>query len=803
MILKIGLGKGALGLLLYLSAPNKSPTTTHKNVPRLPQLHQPNSAINFGARVGKPTTSFGSLPALSGLNLVGGRQPGQVLLHQDAPDDLGRGGASDAREMRRPDHRSSPAGQGSARPFLTNMAGSTPQELGKQIGILRRLKPNLNKGVAHLILSHDPTQRELTETEWKEAIQIALQEHGADQAAMAAWRHNDTDHDHIHIFFCRVLPSGKVISDSHSYRKNETAARLIERTFMLDSPVPIPAESRPGDRQALSNTVRRAARKGTLDPTKIDAKAVRTALAEASNLTHFQRVLAEIADAESGFDRRGPNRQIYGWRLRRRGANEWIKASTLAKDLSWPKIAHRFAESDLTEQMCAQELIAPVAPLKMAADEDTEEVEDRYAPAPASARRIPRRTESPKEVAERGLRERQKSVWVPLIHRQEEKHALAAEVKQTMFAARSRLIKLLVNLAIDLAGVLADLANAVMAFLHRILAFFEFRVDEQRLLNQKQPPEARPALELFELKSEQQDDAETRLENAVLAVAQLTQAMRENDPSLLPPVDSTEKEALKTLMLQAKTAVSTDDFGPSTGNFESRKVKAQEQADASTIDPLVTLKKSGTEFFEAVYVVIEAGRKPDLGVKNAVQNLLAAEAELVAAKRELTEFKSKDKTLFRIWQTPQEAWVDKAEHQVKRAKAALEAAETRRAQAPMPSAPAPVFARLQAARAPFEADSLALVVSMKAQAAALANLKMQELAMQYASMVAAKLNMALRAHNLAVFWEAIRNAEAGRVEIAARQAEIERSAKLKDQHHADREAPSQDAEKPEIERPHG
>lgn len=97
--------------------------------------------------------------------------------------------------------QTSKTGHNHTRPFFTNMAGSTPRELSAEVSALRKLKPNLGRAVAHLVLASDPKDRALTDDEWRAAVQIALAEHGADQAAFAAWRHADTAHHHTHVFF--------------------------------------------------------------------------------------------------------------------------------------------------------------------------------------------------------------------------------------------------------------------------------------------------------------------------------------------------------------------------------------------------------------------------------------------------------------------------------------------------------------------------------------------------------------------------------------------------------------------------
>lgn len=346
MILKIIIGKGFRGVLDYVSQVSKTLSITHKN-DRLPNLHQPYIALNSGARFAKSCATFSSLPTLSSRPVDGGREHREGVLQGDACVGLVTRRNRRAIGLRRPADQSGRHGgaekQGSVKPFLTNMAGSTPRDLAAEFGAFRRLRPNLSNVVGHLILSHDPTDRALTESEWKEAIQIALHTHGADEASFAAWRHDDSRHAHAHVIFSRVLTTNQVVSDSHNYRKNEAAARLIESKFMLNAPTPTPAEDRPGDRQAQTNAGRRAERRGTIDPTKISPQVVRDALFQADDFADFQQRL-RAAGFEVEFDRRGKDREIFGWRLRRAGAEEWMKASSIHKDLSWPKIAHRFAE---------------------------------------------------------------------------------------------------------------------------------------------------------------------------------------------------------------------------------------------------------------------------------------------------------------------------------------------------------------------------------------------------------------------------------------------------------------------------
>ncbi len=117
------------------------------------------------------------------------------------------------------------------RPFFSNMAGQTPRELAAEVSSLRKLKPNLTKAIAHLSLSSDPADRKLTDDEWRAAVTTALAEHGAQNAAFAAYRHHDTDHDHTHVFFCEYCTTGRwSATRTHSEKTRQLPASL-KRSF--------------------------------------------------------------------------------------------------------------------------------------------------------------------------------------------------------------------------------------------------------------------------------------------------------------------------------------------------------------------------------------------------------------------------------------------------------------------------------------------------------------------------------------------------------------------------------------------
>lgn len=84
--------------------------------------------------------------------------------------------------------------------LATNMAGGDTRERAAEIAGLRSARPDLLKCVGHLVLSHDPSLPDLTEGEWRAAIDIARTEHDLRDAPFVAALHRDVDHRHVHLF---------------------------------------------------------------------------------------------------------------------------------------------------------------------------------------------------------------------------------------------------------------------------------------------------------------------------------------------------------------------------------------------------------------------------------------------------------------------------------------------------------------------------------------------------------------------------------------------------------------------------
>lgn len=662
------------------------------------------------------------------------------------------------------------------------MAGRTQRELASEIGVLRRLRPNLTKAVSHLILSHDPTQRELTEKEWKEAIQIALNEHGAGKAAFASWIHADTQVRHCHLIFCRILPTSDVVSDSHNYRKNEAAARLIERTFMLDAPTPTPAEDRPGDRHALDNASRRAERRGTPPPSKIDAKAVRAALAAARDHEHFLQLLTEMG-IEAEFDKRGVAREIYGWRLRRVGADEWLKASTVAKDLSWPKIAHRFVETDSAEQVTADQVKVEGPTAAPAAVQPTR---DKYARAPGALRQILREGNSANQVVPLGARRAAPAVrWadrIPTFDMQK----FSGTVNDLSCGPLSKSMLLLGAASI---GCGLEIIKALISFLQWLLAKLGFGL---RPVSQNTSGAEQYSLgyQPYHLEANAREVNEEKMAEQKAADLILQVAAGLDDPSMLPAGEGREELIAEIeLEKQKKIAATEAEANPLDDIFGAADVAApvmqapeatQGAAPAAPLpDPIISLKQSGAEYIAAVRSLTAANQKPDRGVDAAREKLASAENEFAAANVAFQPMKGK----FRIFASPEKMRFLEAEKRVAAAQKNFEAAQDEQDHAPAPVVPAAVSARFQAARVALLKDGRSVIALAQQEAEDIYEPQVKKFALTRAASVKAALTQVLQVAAPGELHKAIQSVESTRVGVAAKLAEIEQL-KLRQTHTA-------------------
>lgn len=113
--------------------------------------------------------------------------------------------------------------------------GTNADELLSEFVQSYRLRPTLNKCVAHISLSAAPGNGRLDRNKWTVIAEQFLAELGFDlsQTIYTVVRHGETDHDHIHIALSRVMLDGSAWDDGRCNMWAIRACRNLEKLHNL------------------------------------------------------------------------------------------------------------------------------------------------------------------------------------------------------------------------------------------------------------------------------------------------------------------------------------------------------------------------------------------------------------------------------------------------------------------------------------------------------------------------------------------------------------------------------------------
>lgn len=225
---------------------------------------------------------------------------------------------------------------------FSNMLGQNARERLEEFQIDCSLHPgvapkNLFK---HIALSL-PRGQKHPAAEWRQAVDLLMENIGAKGCNYTAHLHEDTDNQHIHVIYSRSRPDGKLVNQSWDYlRHREAAARVADELFggretprAVDTP-PAP----PSDRAEAAR--RRALRRGT-PPAHIDPEVVRAMLDDVCSLNELVEAL-HARRIEARLDRHmdGSLRSLM---LRSAGAQEWLGSRSISPALSVPRLLDRLS----------------------------------------------------------------------------------------------------------------------------------------------------------------------------------------------------------------------------------------------------------------------------------------------------------------------------------------------------------------------------------------------------------------------------------------------------------------------------
>ena len=117
-------------------------------------------------------------------------------------------------------------------PFIVggNMAGASPQQLTREFVAVRQLRPDIERAAWHCSLSLPPGERPTNE-QWDEITKDFMEGMGfSDYTPYVAVRHNDKEHDHIHIVASRIGGDSKIwVGKWEAYKAIEVTQQLEEK----------------------------------------------------------------------------------------------------------------------------------------------------------------------------------------------------------------------------------------------------------------------------------------------------------------------------------------------------------------------------------------------------------------------------------------------------------------------------------------------------------------------------------------------------------------------------------------------
>ncbi|MEA5599261.1 relaxase/mobilization nuclease domain-containing protein [Rivularia sp. UHCC 0363] len=130
----------------------------------------------------------------------------------------------------------------------SNMGGYNPRQLAREFGAARRMRPNFQRACGHIILSLPHREASHPQGEYHEHLddekyaliarrwlkEMQFLGDGLHKSQYVIARHQDTDHEHIHIIASRIRMDGSVVPDSWDYRRSEVVVRQLEQEFGLE-----------------------------------------------------------------------------------------------------------------------------------------------------------------------------------------------------------------------------------------------------------------------------------------------------------------------------------------------------------------------------------------------------------------------------------------------------------------------------------------------------------------------------------------------------------------------------------------
>ena len=108
----------------------------------------------------------------------------------------------------------------------------TNAEIVQSFELQRQLNPRIKKPVGHIALSFKPEDKPRLTDDFMAKIALEyMQMMGIKDTQFIIVRHHNTDNPHCHIVYNRINNEGKLISDTHDYRRNEQVTKALKSKY--------------------------------------------------------------------------------------------------------------------------------------------------------------------------------------------------------------------------------------------------------------------------------------------------------------------------------------------------------------------------------------------------------------------------------------------------------------------------------------------------------------------------------------------------------------------------------------------
>lgn len=230
-----------------------------------------------------------------------------------------------------------------------NLDGQNPRDLAQEFGVSRGLRPECGRPVWHTSLSL-PAVEHLTPEQWDEAARKLLAKVGMDpdKHQFVVIRHQDADHEHVHLIASRIGLDGSLWHGQKEALAVQQATQEIEREMGLTlTKGPSVAQEKllePGIKVKISQAEREMwTRKGVDIPPKIEvAAAIEKTLAEGHGTLDDMKARLALQGIEVKANEASTGK-ISGLRfvLERGGEECSFTASMVHKGYSWANLEKR------------------------------------------------------------------------------------------------------------------------------------------------------------------------------------------------------------------------------------------------------------------------------------------------------------------------------------------------------------------------------------------------------------------------------------------------------------------------------